>query len=73
MERRFQFRFYDDFIKLEKEAKESKTRIWNSRDLTKEFNQLSREEKDDLELQQDQEYLKLQKELLEECLQEEID
>lgn len=73
MERRFQFRFYDDFIKLEKEAKESKTRIWNSRDLTKEFNQLSREEKDDLELQQDQEYLKLQKELLEECLREYIE
>lgn len=73
MERRFAFRFYDDFITHEKMAKESKKGIWSDPEVAKEMNKLASEEKDLLEAEQEKEYLLLQEELLQECLAEEIE
>ncbi|MBP6921665.1 thermonuclease family protein, partial [Candidatus Gracilibacteria bacterium] len=73
MERRFQFRFYDDFIAGEKQAKDLKKGIWSDPEVAKEYNKLATEEKELLESEQEKEYLRLQKELLEECITEEIE
>jgi endonuclease YncB( thermonuclease family) len=73
MERRFQFRFYDEFITEEKTAKDLKKGIWSDPEVAKEMNQLASEEKELLESEQEKEFLKLQEELLEECLEEEIE
>ena len=73
MERRFQFRFYDDFITFEKDAKDAKKWIWSDSEVAKEYNKLASEEKELLESEQEKEYLKLQKELLEECTTEEVE
>lgn len=70
MERRFQFRFYDDFIGFEKEAKDAKKWIWSDPDFAREMNKLATEEKELLELEQEKEYLLLQEELLKECQEE---
>lgn len=71
MERRFQFRFYDDFIDFEKQAKDAKKGIWSDSEVAKEYNKLASEEKELLTLEQEKEYLLLQEELLRECLEEE--
>jgi hypothetical protein len=71
MERRFQFRFYDEFITDEKTAKDLKKGIWSHPEVAKEMNQLASEEKELLTLEQEKEYLLLQQELLRECLEEE--
>lgn len=73
MERRFGFRFYDEFITHEKTAKDSKRGIWSDLEVAKEMNKLASEEKELLEAEQEKEYLKLQEELLEECRVEEIE
>lgn len=73
MERRFAFRLYDEFIIYEKVAKESKKGIWSDPEVAKEMNKLASEEKELLESEQEKEFLKLQEELLEECLEEEIE
>jgi endonuclease YncB( thermonuclease family) len=73
MERRFQFRFYDDFITFEKDAKDAKKWIWSDSEVAKEYNKLATEEKELLESEQEKEYLRLQKELLEECITEEVE
>lgn len=73
MERRFQFRFYDDFITFEKDAKDAKKWIWSDSEVAKEYNKLATEEKELLESEQEKEYLRLQKELLEECVTEEVE
>lgn len=73
MERRFAFRFYDEFITYEKTAKDSKRGIWSDPEVAKEMNKLASEEKELLESEQEKEYLKLQEELLEECRLEGIE
>lgn len=45
MERGFQFRLYDEFDVLEKQAKDAKIGIWSDPDVAKEMNALSSEEK----------------------------
>jgi endonuclease YncB( thermonuclease family) len=67
MERRFWFRFYEHFIDLEKQAKESQIWIWSDTEVTKTMNELIRDEKDILTSEQEKEYLELQEELLLEC------
>jgi micrococcal nuclease len=71
MERRFQFRLYDDFITFEKEAKDAKKGIWSDADFAKEMSKIASEEKELLTLEQEKEYLLLQEELIQECLEEE--
>ncbi len=73
MERRFQFRRYEEFNQLEKQAKESKIGIWSDLEVAKVMNILSAEEKDDLTSEQEKEYLELQEELLRECSEQEIE
>lgn len=73
MERRFEFRFYEDFDTREKQAKTEKRGIWGDAEVTKEMNTLSSDEKEMLTTDQEKEYLKLQAELLEECTAEEIE
>jgi endonuclease YncB( thermonuclease family) len=67
MERRFWFRFYDRFIDLEKQAKESLKWIWSDTEMTKTMNEITNDEKDMLTSEQEKEYLELQEELLLEC------
>lgn len=67
MERRFQFRKYDEFDAFEKEAKKAKLWIWSDPEMAKEMNILGDEEEDLLTLEQEKEFLKLQEELLREC------
>jgi len=73
MERRFQFRFYDDFVSFEKQAKDAKKGIWGDPEFAREMNKLAAEERELLKAEQDKEYLLLQEELLEECIDEEIE
>lgn len=65
MERRFEFMYFDFFDILEKEAKKKKIGIWSDNVLSGILNDLSEEEKELLTLEQEEEYLRLQKELLE--------
>lgn len=71
MERRFEFRRYEDFDILEKEAKKAKLGIWSDSEVSRVMNELSTDEKYILSNEQEKEYLKLQEELLAECLEEE--
>lgn len=71
MERRFEFRRYEDFDILEKEAKKAKLGIWSDYEVSRVMNELSTDEKYILSNEQEKEYLKLQEELLAECLEEE--
>lgn len=73
MERRFDFRLYEDFDTLEKQAKAEKRGIWGNSEVAREMNILSSGEKELLITDQEKEYLKLQAELLEECQTEEIE
>jgi len=57
--------YYDSFDTLEKEAKKNKVGIWSDSVLAGILNDLSVEEKELLTLEQEEEYLRLQKELLE--------
>ncbi len=65
MERRFEFMYFDDFDALEKEAKKRKIGVWSDADVVRILGDLSAEEKTQLTLEQEQEYLRLQQELLE--------
>ena len=70
MERRFSFRFYERFIDLEKQARDSNKGIWSDTEVRKTMNELTSDEKDKLTSEQEKEYLQLQEELLE-CIESE--
>lgn len=70
MERRFEFRRYSDFDYLEKQAKEVKKWLWSDPEVAKSMNELSREEDDTLDTEQQEEYLQIQKDILESCEQD---
>ena len=72
MERRFEFRLYDSFNALEKQAREKKIGIWSDPEVAKSMTMLSSEEKDALASDQEKEYLLLQEELLAECEQQDV-
>ncbi len=65
MERRFEFMYYDSFDILEKGAKKNKIGIWSDAEVAKNLEKLSDEEDEQLKQEQEEEYLRLQKELLE--------
>lgn len=67
MERRFQFRLYEDFDMLEKQVKSEKRGIWSDAEVVREMNALSSDEKEALMTDQEKKYLELQAELLKEC------
>lgn len=71
MERRFEFRRYEGFNILEKEAKKAKLGIWSDSEVSRVMNELSTDEKYILSNEQEKAYLELQEELLAECLEEE--
>ena len=71
MERRFEFRRYVEFDISEKEAKKAKLGIWSDTEVSRIMNEISTDEKYILTTEQEKEYLKLQEELLAECLEEE--
>jgi hypothetical protein len=65
MEHRFEFMYYDSFDALEKETKKKKIGIWSDMEVVKDLEKLSDEESEKLKKEQEEEYLRLQKELLE--------
>jgi hypothetical protein len=65
MERRFEFMHYDEFNALESIAKKAKIGIWSDPEVVKALNEISAEEAEQLKKEQEEEYLRLQKELLE--------
>ncbi len=65
MERRFEFMYYDQFSTLEWVAKKAKLGIWSDPEVAKALGELSDAEAEKLKQEQEAEYLKLQKELLE--------
>lgn len=73
MERRFEFRRYEDFDVFEKEAKKAKLGIWSDSEVSRIMNQLSTDDKYILSNEQEKEYLKLQEELFTECLEAEME
>lgn len=71
MERRFEFRRYEEFDISEKEAKKAKLGIWSDHEVSRVMNELSADEKTIFLNEQEKEYLELQEELLAECLEAE--
>lgn len=71
MERRFEFRRYDDFDILEKKARDAKIGLWSNPEVAKAMNELSREESGIHESEQQEEYLQNQKKILEVCEKDE--
>ena len=65
MERRFEFLYYDQFNTLEGIAKKAKLGIWSDPEVTKALGAIGDAEEEKLRKEQEEEYLKLQKELLE--------
>lgn len=65
MERRFGFLYYDQFNTLEGIAKKAKLRIWSDPEVAKALGAIGDAEEEQLKKEQEEEYLKLQKELLE--------
>jgi hypothetical protein len=65
MERRFEFLYYDQFHTLEGIAKKSKLGIWSDPEVAKALGAIGDSEEEQLKKEKEEEYLKLQKELLE--------
>jgi len=65
MERRFEFLYYDEFNTLENIAKKAKIGIWSDPEVAKALEGIGDAEEEQLKKEQEEEYLKLQKELLE--------
>lgn len=71
MERRFEFRRYDDFDMLERKARDAKIGLWSDPEVAKAMNDLSRQESGIYESEQQEEYLQTQKNILEACEKDE--
>ena len=65
MERRFEFLYYNQFNTLEGIAKKAKLGIWSDPEVAKSLGEKGDAEEEQLKKEQEEEYLKLQKELLE--------
>ena len=71
MERRFEFRRYDDFDVLEKQARDAKIGLWSDPEVAKNMDELSQEEINTFQKEQQEKFLQTQKDILATCEKDE--